>query len=543
MYDRKARGQLIAQVVESGLAVKETVYTLLYRYWKGGQTLHALIPRYEKSGGYSQDRTKDVDHSKRRGRPTLIKEVTGQITGINVDERVRELLVKIGEEFYEDEERITEEEAFRRGLSKYFRDGYDVLPNGVRVPVLLPDDQLPTLAQFRYWYGKAKDPDRALRKREGERAYNLKHRPMRSDSSATADRPGAVYQVDATIGGVYLVSSRDPRLIIGRPVIYVVIDQFSRLVVGFTVGLEGPSWMSAVLAFENVATDKVTFCRSLDIAITPDVWPVEHFPESVLGDGGELKSTYSDALVQGFRVNAANTPPYRADWKAIVERHFGLTNKRVLHWLPAAVRRTVRGDKDYRLESALTLGDLRKILALCFIEHNQYALIKGYPKDPDMVRSRVRANPLELWHWGIEHRSGTLRYFAPEVVRRKMLPSAKATMTPRGLRYGGQYYTCAYIEERKWRAKARQSGTWRMAYDPWTSGHVWLHLRDCKDLIRCEEMRYPARARRAASPGPSCSWSRPWRSFTAAARKGPSGRRVSTRTCRSSRSSRRLRTA
>ncbi len=193
MYDRKVRGRLIAQVVESGLAVKETVYTLLYRYWKGGQTLHALIPRYEKSGGYSQDRTKDVDHSKRRGHPTLVKKVTGRVMGINVDEDVRKKLVKIGEEFFESDEGLTEEEAFRRGLSKYFRDGYDVLPNGVRVPILLPDDQLPTLAQFKYWYGKAKDPDRALRKREGERAYYLKHRPMRGDSSATADRPGAVY--------------------------------------------------------------------------------------------------------------------------------------------------------------------------------------------------------------------------------------------------------------------------------------------------------------------------------------------------------------
>ncbi len=490
MYDRKARGRLIAQIMEQGLATKPTIYTLLYRYWKGGQTLHTLIPRYKESGGYSQDRTEDVDHSKRRGRPTLVKDVTGQVTGINVDERIRELLVKIGEEFFESKEGLTEKDAFEKGLRKYFHNGHEVLPNGVRVPILLPEDQLPTLVQFRYWYGKAKDPDRAIRKREGERAYNLKHRSMRGDSSATANRPGAVYQVDATIGDVYLVSSRDPRLIVGRPVIYVVVDQFSRLIVGFTVGLEGPSWMSAVLAFENVAMDKVAFCRSLDISITPDIWPTEHFPEAVLGDGGELKSTSSDALVKGFGVNAANTPPYRADWKAIVERQFGLTNKRVIHWLPAAVRRTVRGDRDYRLDSALTLAELRKILTLCFLEHNQYALIKSYPKDADMVRMRVRANPLELWHWGIEHRSGALRYFAPEVVRRKLLPGAKATMTPRGLRYGGQYYTCAYIEERKWRAKARQSGTWRMdiTYDPWTSAHVWLQLRDHKDLIRCEEI-------------------------------------------------------
>ena len=41
MYDRKARGRPITQVVDGGFATKEAVYSLLYRYWKGGQTLHA----------------------------------------------------------------------------------------------------------------------------------------------------------------------------------------------------------------------------------------------------------------------------------------------------------------------------------------------------------------------------------------------------------------------------------------------------------------------------------------------------------------------
>ena len=501
MYDRRARGRLVTEVLNRGFATKPTIYTLLYRYWKGGQTIHTLIPHYEKSGAHGQKRTTDVDHVKRRGRPTLIQKNTGEVVGVNVDEPIRKLLVKIGEEFYENRGSLTEKQAFEEGLRTYFHDGYDVLPNGTRVPILLPDKQLPTLTQFKYWYGKAKDPDAVTRKRDGERAYNLKRRGFRGDSSAIANRPGAVYQVDATVGDVYLVSSRDPRLIIGRPVIYVVVDTFSRLVVGFTVGLEGPSWMGAVLSFENVAMDKVAFCHSLGITITQDVWPVEHFPEAVLGDGGELKSTYSDDLVKGFNVNVANTPPYRADWKPIVERRFGLTNERIIHWLPAAVRRTVRGDKDYRLESALTLAELRKILALCFIEHNQFSLIKDYPRDPDMVRMRVRANPLELWHWGIEQRSGALRYFSPEVVRRKLLPNDEATMTPRGLRYKQQYYTCAYIEERDWRAKARQSGTWRMdiTYDPWSSAQVWLKLRDHKDLITCDEI-----------PGARASGGVPW---------------------------------
>jgi len=37
--------------------------------------------------------------------------------------------------------------------------------------------------------------------------------------------------------------------IIGRPVIYAVIDTFSRLIVGLNVSLEGPSWTGPMLGF------------------------------------------------------------------------------------------------------------------------------------------------------------------------------------------------------------------------------------------------------------------------------------------------------
>ncbi|GAA5534070.1 hypothetical protein [Deinococcus aluminii] len=501
MYERKARGLLITRALQEGRGTKPTIYTYLYRYWRGGQTVYALIPHFENSGSLGKKRTDSAASGPKRGRRSTVETLTGVVPGVNVDERTRGLLVKIGEEFYENKQGVTKKMAYEAGLAKYFHQGYEPLPDGTRVPVLPPPEKLPTFVQFNYWYSKAKNPDKALLKREGKRAYNLKHRGMRGESTSMAHGPGSLYQIDSTVGDVYLVSSRDPRLIIGRPVIYVVVDTFSRLVVGFTVGLEGPSWMGAVLAFEHVATDKVEYCRSLGIPITPDLWPAQHFPEAVIADRGELEGGNADALVTGFDVRVANTPPYRADWKAIVERRFRLVNDRIIHWLPGAVRRTVRGERDYRLDAALTLVQLRKVLTFCFLEHNQTAIIPNYPRDEDMKRSRVRANPLELWHWGLEHRTGRLRYFPPRTVRQGLLPRARATMTPRGLRYGQQYYTCEYIEARDWRSKARQNGTWRerIAFDPWSSGQIWLELKGHKDLIACQEI-----------PGTSAGGGVPW---------------------------------
>lgn len=50
--------------------------------------------------------------------------------------------------------------------------------------------------------------------------------------------PGSRYQIDATIGDVYLVSEYNRNQIIARPIIYVVIDVFSRMITGVYVGLE-----------------------------------------------------------------------------------------------------------------------------------------------------------------------------------------------------------------------------------------------------------------------------------------------------------------
>ena len=44
--------------------------------------------------------------------------------------------------------------------------------------------------------------------------------------------PGSRYQIDATPADVYLLSSINTDKVIGRPVVYAVIDVYSRLVVG-----------------------------------------------------------------------------------------------------------------------------------------------------------------------------------------------------------------------------------------------------------------------------------------------------------------------
>ncbi|MGR5869222.1 hypothetical protein ACT7C5_24165 [Bacillus pacificus] len=76
--------------------------------------------------------------------------------------------------------------------------------------------------------------------------------------------------------------------IIGRPIIYIVMDVFSRIVTGFYVGLEGPSWVGAMMALLCTSMDKVKFCKSYGVDINPEEWPIHHLPEILLADRGRV---------------------------------------------------------------------------------------------------------------------------------------------------------------------------------------------------------------------------------------------------------------
>jgi len=82
-------------------------------------------------------------------------------------------------------------------------------------------------------------------------------------SSTDAIGPGSVFQIDATVADVYLVSRFNRTHIIGRPVLYIVQDCFSKLIVGLYVGLEGPSWIGAAMALANTVGNKVSFAVSM----------------------------------------------------------------------------------------------------------------------------------------------------------------------------------------------------------------------------------------------------------------------------------------
>src|SRR5699024_10888582 len=123
--------------------------------------------------------------------------------------------------------------------------------------------------QFYYWFKKLEDPKRVIQFRKRTKEYELKYRPILSNSKSETNGPGTRFEIDATIVDIYLVISLDVIKVMGRLVIYAVLDVYSRTSTGLYVRLEVPSWIGAIMALVNMVADKVEYCKQYGIDITP----------------------------------------------------------------------------------------------------------------------------------------------------------------------------------------------------------------------------------------------------------------------------------
>lgn len=478
IYDSSERRKLVLKVCEKFNIHESTVMRYLKKYWQRGKTKNALLPDYYMCGGKGKE--KEVGELK-RGRPRKNAEILGD--GINIDEETKRIFrIAINKYYYNASKKslkLTYELMLRDYFSKENR-----IENGIKMPIVNSIEEIPTFGQFRYWFEKDRNYKKEITTRYSAKTYELKHRPIIGQSTCEAMGPGSIFQIDATIADIYLLSRFNRNWIIGRPTIFAVMDVFSRMIVGLYVGLENNSWIGAMMALANAASNKVDFYKEYGIEIDEQDFPVAFLPESIIADRGELEGYNIEQLVNAFHIKIQNTPPYRADWKGIIEQNFRITNLRTKSLLPGVINSEVRqrGEKDYRLDAKLDIYQFTQIILKCALYHNNYHYLTNYSREEMMIEDDVEPVPIKLWNWGIANRSGKLRYVPEDIVKLNLMPTGTATVTSQGIKFNGMLYGSKQSLKEKWFEKARNRGTWKVSvsYDPRKMDYIYI--RDDKGL-------------------------------------------------------------
>ncbi len=499
IYERDRRGSLILNLIENHNVIrgseskltKRSVYKYLKRYWQRGKHINALLPDYQNSGGKGKQK---IAGDVKRGRPRKYANDSDIGIGINVTEETKMTFRVAISQFYHTFKKRSLVAVYEKMIQEYYSEedlcSYDDLHGSIAL-----HDRIPTLRQFKYWYELeyGQNVEKKISTRIGKREYLQNYRPITGNSTSEVIGPGARYQVDATVGDVYLVSSYNRKWIIGRPVIYVVIDVFSRMITGVYVGLEGPSWLGMMMALANTAMDKVEYCRQYGIDLSEDEWPCYHIPDAILGDRGELISKNANVVTQNLNIKIENAAPFRPDWKGIVERRFRIINEKVKPFIPGAVDIDFnqRGGRDYRLDSKLDLDQFTQIVIQMILHHNNQHMLKDYPRTMEMIAEEVLPIPAALWKWGIVHCSGRLRTLDSDIIKLNLMPRGNATITEKGIKFKGIYYTCDRADREMWFSNARAGSLSRaekkleVSYDPRKTDYIYIPAQDGRSFTQC----------------------------------------------------------
>ncbi|MDI1308928.1 MAG: transposase family protein [Methylotenera sp.] len=476
IYAADKRWGLVLDSIEKSGSTHKVIYLKMRRYWQRSQTMNALLPDYANSGGKGKSR--DTKDGVKRGRPRIY----GDQSGLNVTPEIRKVFRVAVLRYYVSDKKFTFKGAFNEMIKDFFCQRSINPDTGMvtHYPNMdVAETGFPTFAQFNYWLDQDNDRIEIARKRMTPRVYDKDFRGLIGTSTAEVWGPGARYQIDATIADVFLVSRLNRNKIIGRPVLYVVIDTFSRMIVGIYVGLEGPSWVGAMMALANTASDKQAFCKKFGRIIEPEEWPCHYLPATLLGDRGEIEASAIEMLINSFNVTVENAAAYRADWKGIVEQRFKLLPSKFKPYVPGYidVDYRIRGGKDYRLDAVLDLDQFTKIIIECALYYNNHHQIEGYDKDHNIAADSIATVPIDLWEWGIANSSGSLRAYPEDLVRFSLLPVEQATVTLNGIRFHGTFYTCQKAIQEHWFDRARQKGNWKVnvSYDPRDQDEIYLH--------------------------------------------------------------------
>lgn len=461
----KYRKRAIQSTLEEFTISDSTLKKYLFRYWAGGGTKNSLLPRFEHCGAPGKERNAS---GRKRGRPRL--DYTRQ--GINIDENIKKFIRSGLNRYYYNHRQNSLRTAYELTLKDFFTT-QEKSPDGNMYPILQDPSQLPTYRQFVYWARQWNNPKKEIITRQGTRVYQQDHRAIIGNAIQDADLgSGYLFQIDSTIFDIYLVSSINRDLIVGRPVLYVVIDAYSRLITGINVTFESlNAYTGAMICLANSMTSKKKYCARYGVSISDEEFPY-CVPTRILADRGELVGGQIENAISQLGILIQNSPPYHADYKGIVEQMFHQLNMKIKPFAEGVVvkgnRSRERGEIDYRLKSSLTLYEFTKIILKAVIFHNHHHVLSDYVTDEMMIEESVEKIPIKLWNHGLKHKKGQLRTLPDQVIQRALLPTDQASVTVKGVSFRGLLYASQFTLKENWFQKARVEGSRRItvSYDP-----------------------------------------------------------------------------
>lgn len=448
MLHRRHRRQLIDDQAARHNVEQAYLRRLLTRYWWYGCDRRSLLQLRSRQGAPGQPRT-EASQSK-RGRPNAIAKHNPQSPrkGVNVTERHLRIFRQALDLYWRNGSTLAEAYAsmesnlYRKTISK---------PDGTVVPYQIAKQFIPTKEQFFYHSRRILREPGWKQSKLSELDFMTQEAARTGSARDIAAGPGDIFDIDATEFNFELVASWNPRLRIGKPTTYIVIDRASTAIVGVYAEPRAERWEGYRRALYSAFTPKTKLLERCGLLETfPDLWPFHAVPNAVFSDRGPARSNDAlQALCDELKLEKATAPPHRPDLNAVVES----LQKKVqdlLSEMSGGYKRT-RDEQSRRRASAarrnavLNEQQFMRLLVAAIGEHNQSADVRHLLTAK--MGPRVRAVPQDIFLWGMQNSAvNYMRFRNGAELYAKLLPSRQLCVYQDGVRYQNARYSSERLQ-------------------------------------------------------------------------------------------------
>lgn len=305
-----------------------------------------------------------------------------------------------------------------------------------------------------------RDPKELLLKKSGQDAASQKHqaRPGKKEVS----RPLQITQMDHTLVDVILVDDLE-RKPLGRPWLTVIVDLYSRVILGYYLCLHAPSAVSVSCAITHAAFPKFTFLSKL--GIDESKYPHYGVPEVIgIDNAKEFKSIKFERACHANKIDPQWRPLGKKHYGGHVERLFGTLMIGAVHLLPGTTYSNVvkRRGQDSDKAAVMGFGEFSKWLA------RQVCIYHG------RIHSQLGMSPAEKWKAYFRKADGGIS-FPPMVAdpirfRLDFMPENHRNISPEGIKLNGHLYWCSSLTQYVGRGK------FKVKFDPFSLKTIWVYI-------------------------------------------------------------------
>jgi len=325
-------------------------------------------------------------------------------------------------------------------VPKEYLETSDNTPGILLNQVLIDKYKIPSIWQFRYRY--------RLIKKVNKGAPQEIPSGKRGHANEGVHGPG-FFEIDATYFQIQLVSRFSKLQLVGRPVVYLIVDKYSDCITGYALSLENASWAIASLALLNCFSDKSITFERLGLQYSSADWPANHLPSELIADRAELVSNIGQDFPRSH-IKVTITPSGDPKAKGTVEgMHNTLkTTKTGRFELPGRYEKIrKRRQPDGTKSANLDLFEFESIIVEAILDiNNDPVKSNRIPSDAVSQGAKV-ASRIGLYTWAINNRPGFTRVMPEDFIYEHLMINTTATMTPRGIYYEDNYFMCDRIHE------------------------------------------------------------------------------------------------